>query len=1038
MPRKPAPPPSMEIRLLGPFGVTVGGVPVEEKAWTRRKAKLLVKLLALQPHHRMHREQLMEALWPEQEPESAADGLYKALYVARKALGPEGSRLLATEGQQIVMSASGGLWVDAEAFEQAAHGASSASGAGAVGALESALALYTGDLLVEDIYEDWAAGRREQLRSLRIDLLSNLARIEEARGQYDRSVERLRELVAADSVNEDAHRRLMKLYAGMGQRHLALRQYQLCCEALRRDLDAEPERATIALHERVVAGDVPELPSIDPAAGVAPTAVSPKAEPAADVAQEPPPSNLPRPITSFVGRSRAVTDVRRALEVSRLVTLLGPGGVGKTRLALESAAGSHAEFPDGIWFVDLSPARDETAAMAAVAAAIGVREAKGQTVADSVRAALSNKRALLVFDNCEQVVEAGAAIIDDLLQKCSTPRVLATSREPLGVAGEAVWRVPSLSLPRHDRGASVDDLLEFEATRLFLDRVRLADASFDVTDAITPIIARICHRLDGIPLAIELAAACVRAFSIEQLEARLDDRFRLLTGGARTSMPRHRTLRAAVDWSYDLLADDERALLMVLSTFEGGWDLDDAEGVVEKDEGRRMKDESEPELRNASPASDLHPSSFFLHPSDVMALLPRLVDKSLVVVERRDGEVRYRFLETIREYAAEKLRDAGREEAARAAHADWFLTLATRADAVRHGPDYMAWLRRLETEHDNLRAALRWARAAPARGELALQLTTLLAYFWNLHGHWTEGRRLLDAALAAAPEAPLALRARALDAAGSLAQRQGDLERARELYEQGLAICDDDQRIAVLCHNLAIVMRDLGGYDRAEELYGRSLALHRALGNRFHVATALNGLGVLATDRGDLGRARDYFVESATILEALGNARGAGASLHNIGEISVRAGDFESAAHYLERSLALAREHGFKDLAADSIGALAALADRRGEYERAEALYKESLAIFYGLGAKSGTAAVLEGLARTAAARGHAERAVCLEGAAMAVRESIGWSLPPSERASLDEALEPVRSALGEEETSAVYARGKSMTFDEAVAFANQ
>jgi predicted ATPase/DNA-binding SARP family transcriptional activator/Tfp pilus assembly protein PilF len=1004
MPRKPSSTPAVEIRLLGPFRVTVGGGLVEEKAWTRRKAKQLVKLLALHPHHRMHREQLMEALWPEQDPETAADGLYKALYVARKALGPDGPRLLATESQQIVLGAPGGLWIDAEVFESAAHAAGSAD----VAELEAALAVYTGDLLVEDPYEDWVAGRREQLRSLRIDLISNLARLEEARGRYERSIERLRELVAADSVNEDAHRRLMSLYAGTGQRHLALRQYQLCCEALRRDLDAEPERATIVLHERVVAGSVPLLPKVDvvESGPVAP----PPARAAPEPRPEPPPSNLPRPLTSFVGRSRAVSEVRKALEVSRLVTLLGPGGVGKTRLAVEAAAGTLETFVDGVWFVDLASARDEAAVMAAVAAAVGAREAEGQSISDALSRALAGKRALLVFDNCEQVVDACAPIVDRLLQRCGTPRMLATSREPLGVAGEAVWRVPTLSLPAAEGAATtVEALLGFEATRLFLDRVRLADAAFEVADSDTPAIARICRRLDGIPLAIELASARVRAFTIAELEARLDDRFRVLTGGARTSLPRHRTLRAAVDWSYDLLSAQERTLLMRLSTFEGGWDLDAAEGV--------------------STGAAL----------DVVELLPRLVDKSLVVVDRRDGEARYRLLETIRDYAAERLREAGDDEAVRNAHLAWFLAMAEEADTVRHGPGYMAWLPKLEAEHDNLRAALRWALSTEGTGGgdgKALRLAAALAYFWNLHGHWSEGRRLLGAALDAAPETPTPVRAKALDAAGSLAQRQGDLERARSFYERGLEICLDDHRVAIICNNLAIVMRDLGDYDRSEELYTRSLALHRAHGSPFHIATTLNGLGVLATDRGDLARARGYFEECTAILESVGNARGAGASLHNLGEIAVRAGDVDSAAAYLRRSLALAREHGFKDLEGDSLGALGALEDQRGDHERAEALYRESIDIFHSLGARAGTAAVLEGLARTAAAQGNVERALCLEGAASALRESSGWSLPPSERVALDEALGPARRALGEAATAAAFERGRAMEFEDAVAYA--
>ena len=566
-----APAPALHIHVLGGLRVTVAGTPVPTLAWQRRKAQNLVKLLALAPGHALHREEVLEQLWPELEPEAATNNLHQSLHAARRALGPA-ARALQFQGERLVLCPVGPLWIDVAAFEAAA--AAALTGADPA-AYERALELYSGELLPEDRYEDWAAERREALRTTCRRLLTRLAALYEARGEPAAAITALERVVAAEPAHEEAHTGLMRLYAGTGQRAQALRQYGHLREALQRELDAEPDAAVQRLYQQILAG---ELAPDHGGAVSRCVAVGPPSTP-------PPAPHLPIPLTRFIGREREVGEVTGLLGGTRLLTLTGAGGSGKTRLALAvaRALAEGPDYPDGVWLVELAPIADPELVPAAVATAVQVCEQPGRSLTDCLIGALRNQTVVLVLDNCEHLIDACALLAERLLSACPGLRILATSREALRVPGEMPWLVPALGLPAAatdpEHLPPLTELEQTAAVALFIDRVRLLRPGFALTPANAPTVIEICRRLDGIPLALELAAARAAVLSVEQLAARLDDALRLLVGGSRTAPTRQQTLRATLDWSYGLLEEPERTVLRRLAVFAGGWTVEAAEAV---------------------------------------------------------------------------------------------------------------------------------------------------------------------------------------------------------------------------------------------------------------------------------------------------------------------------------------------------------------------------------------------------------------------------------------------------------------------------
>ncbi len=713
--------------------------------------------------------------------------------------------------------------------------------------------------------------------------------------------------------------------------------------------------------------------------------------------------NLPAPLTSFVGREREVAELARLLEEHRLVTLAGAPGVGKTRLALRVAAEVRSRFGDGVWLVELATLAEPALVTSVVAAALGLRDQGGRMLADALVDRLRSQHLLLTLDSCDHLLDVTAALVHALLRACPRLQVLATSREPLGVIGEVTWRVPSLTLPAIDERASRESLgalLRSEAARLFVERAAAARPGFVATESNAPAVAQICARLDGIPLAIELAAARVRALAPTQIAARLDDRFALLTGGIRPSLPRHRTLRALVDWSHDLLTDGERALLRRLAVFVGGWTLQAAEAVAGeggKGKGERVGDGSR------------SPFPFALSPHEVLDLLDGLVDKSLVVAEEQEGEVRYRLLETLREYALERLRESGEEAVIRQRHLEWALALAERAEPELVGPQGAMWGHRLEREHDNLRAAVAWCLAqadaetplaAVDFTELGLRLGWALWRFWWYHGHLSEGRARVASILAADRSGrPTALRAGVLFGAGILARQQRAFADAQRLLEECIVAAEQaghQEHLAGALTQLANIALAEGRCAAARSLYQRSVTIRRGLDVPRELGISLLGLARVAHAERDDSAARAGYEEGLGIFRALGAGWEITATLCELGRLAADEGDLSSALSHYREALVLARESGYP----------------------------------------AQIAPALEGCALVAAAQGQVHRALTLAAAASVLRDDVLSPLGPTDAARLDRAFESARRDLGRGASDETWAAGRTMAFEEAIEIA--
>ena len=682
------------------------------------------------------------------------------------------------------------------------------------------------------------------------------------------------------------------------------------------------------------------------------------------------PNNLPVQLTSFIGREREKAEIRKLLSTTRFVTLTGAGGAGKTRLALQVAAEALGEFRDGVWLVELATLNDPSLVPKAVASALDVPEQPGRALTETLKDALRLKSVLVILDNCEHLVAACARLTDTLLRACPNLRILVTGREALGVTGETTWQVPSLSVPDPEHLPPLDRLDEYEAIRLFIDRAVASASQFAVTGNNAPAVAQVCIRLDGIPLAIELAAARVKVLAVEQIALRLDDRFRLLTGGSRTALPRQQTLRGAMDWSFDLLAEAERVLLRRLSVFAGGWSLEAAEAVC---------------------------SGNGVDASGILDLLTQLVDKSLVVVETRGGEARYRLLETVRQYGLDRLLEAGETADVRKRHRNWYLDFAEGADPKLRRHEQDVWLDRLETEHDNLRAALAWSKTDKDGAEAWLRLAGALGYFWQIHGHWSEGRRWFAEALTQDDEAQPFTLLRVLRGAGALAYMQGDYKKFGDLYEQ-------------------------------------ALSLSQRLGDQHGITRGIMASGLLALELGDYRRATVLLEESVVRARELGDKWLVGLTLQQLSDTVREQGDYERAARLGMESLSLCREVGDKYRTAVGLRAMGTVSLRQRDYSQATAFYAESLKLCQGMSNRWVSFQCLEGLGCIASARENDQQAAILFGAAEALRDPLRFSRRDADQqAVLDQYVESVRTSLGDAAFSAAWAEGRAMTLEQAI-----
>jgi predicted ATPase len=757
-------------------------------------------------------------------------------------------------------------------------------------------------------------------------------------------------------------------------------------------------------------------------------------------------NNLPVQLTSFIGREREIAEVKRELRAHHLITLVGPGGTGKTRLSLQVAADLVDQFPHGVWFIELAPLTDPDLIPQTILSAIGINEQSGKPL-DALRDYLRRKKTLIVLDNCEHLIDASAHVANALLSVAADLKILASSREALSVPGEVTYAVPSLALPDPGQLPVVEEVYQYEAVRLFIDRSLLADVHFSVDASNASVIAQICHRLDGIPLAIELAAARVRMLSTDQILGGLDDRFNLLTGGARTLLPRQQTLRALIDWSYDLLSENERSLFRRLSVFAGGWTLEAAQEVCASGEA-----------------------------NDVADMLSQLVGKSLVVVEHpQRGGTRYNMLETIRQYGRERLAETEGSEELRQRHLRYFVELTDLAGPELYRLNQGVWLNRLDEELDNLRLALEWALASDVLS--GLQIVAGPVYrFWLFRSTSRELGNWLAQLLAHDDSAsPLHSRALAIQSQ-CIGNTEGNFGKAHRLAEESLEMArslGDRQGEAFSLSILGGFILLQGSVGEAIPLLEQSLAIYRESGDKVGQASAIDWLAI---NNPNLQRATAYARDGLALCRELGDLTGVASILTTLSRLTYCQGDFSSPVPWLEEVLSIARQLGDQVREDEALITYGTLVYWQGDYPRARSLYEEGIRLgekigyhyqnlwahiylgyalmregdlqtarqFFASGIRGmqkadlviGLVFALEGLASLHVKNGKAGRSASLFAFADAMRKKMADPRPPIEKDSVERDLETIRSTLSDSDFQRLTVDGQVMTLEDALALA--
>ncbi|MEO8122872.1 MAG: NB-ARC domain-containing protein, partial [Burkholderiales bacterium] len=720
------------------------------------------------------------------------------------------------------------------------------------------------------------------------------------------------------------------------------------------------------------------------------------------------PNNLPQQGTSFVGREREMDEVRAKLGHARLLTLLGMGGLGKTRLSLQVAADVMHEYPDGVWFIDLAPIRDPALVESEASEALGVREEPDRPLLQSLCAYLKTRRVLLILDNCEHLIKPAADLAHAIVKAAPYVHLLASSRQALCIPGETVYPILPLPLPR--KGDGVQALLRSPAVQLFVDRAQSHKPSFELNEREAPAVAALVTRLEGIPLALELAAARVRSLSVADINTRLKDRYKILTGGARVHDERQRTLRALVDWSYELLTEPEQTALARFSVFAGGFDMSAAEEVC-----------------GADP----------LLADDVLDLIESLIEKSLVMLDDRDESMRYRMLETIRDYAREKLEQSGDLDATLARHCDYYFVMANAANHGLEGPEQADWVWRVEAELDNLRAAVALALAGGVDEIIAVKFAVALAGFWILRGYSTEGRSVVRAALELpAVQASDVGRAWALYTGARLAESQSDLAEALKMLETCLELrrgLDNPVAIAATLSTMSLVRLQTGDVAGAEVGEREALQIFVALGDRVGEAIGLLHLGQIANYRGELDAGRTLLEQCLLIARDIKSMDTEGECELHLGEAAVDGGAPDRASQHFKRSLIVCSEGGDKPGEANALWHLGQLDLGNGDLASARARLGEALQSFNGFGMRAELLGCLEDCAGLARAENRLATAARLVGAIELARERLSLARPPNAEERWSTQIAALRNALPADEFEASRREGRQWQIDDAL-----
>lgn len=991
----------LSLSFLGPWQVTLEGEAVTNFKYD--KVRALLAYLATEADRPHRRETLMGMLWPELPETAARNNLRQVLVTLREAIGDRTAEppFLLTSRATIQFNPNGDAWLDVTTFSDLLSACdrhphrNPDSCKTCARNLQKAVALYRGPFLAEFFlsdsvaFEEWALLKREWLQRQMLVALTRLTAYHERRGQYDQACLYARRQLELEPWREEAHRQLMRLHVLSDERSAALAQYEQCRRVLAEELGVEPEAETTALYKQI-RDETEDIP-------IAPERLALPADR---------PHTLPPQPTPFVGREAELLEIGRLLDESggRLLTLTGPGGVGKTRLALQVAAEHLDLFADGIFFVPLAALQSADLVAGAIASVLKLELEAADPVSHLV-AQLRNKEMLLVLDNFEHLLadphlSSAIDLLAAIRQQAAEVTLLVTSRERLNLQGELLFSVNGLSYPLCPPSAAPAEWEGNDALQLFVQSARRVQSNFTLSAENQADVVAICQLVAGLPLAIELAAAWVRLLSCREIAEEIERGIGFLKSSLRDVPERHRSLTAVFDSSWRLLSGEEQAVLSRLAIFRGGF--------------RRQ---AAGQVAGAS-----------------LATLAALVDKSLL---QWNPAGRYVLHEMVRQYAYEKLQASGEMAAIQAKHLNYYLDWAIMAESHLVGTEIGSWLEQFEAEHDNLRAALAWV-LAHGEAKSGLKLVVALWWFWYTRGYFSEGRAWLAQALARDETAgPDDTRAKALNGAGVLAWNQGDYTAARLAYEEALAIkreAGDQLAVSALLNNLGNLAMDQGDYATACSYHEESLLLKRALDDQPGIAISLGNLGRVALRQGEYDTARAFFEESLVLKRALGEMRGISITVGDLGGVLFEQGEYAAARALLEESLVLKRELGDKWGIAAVLGNLGEVALAEGDLAAARQLFEESLVIRRELGDRWSLADSFEALAALASAEDRPEQAVQLWGAAEALREEIGASLPAGESVRHDRAVAGVRTKLGETAVAALWASGRKLSVEEAIA----
>lgn len=1003
---------------------------------TSQKAQALLVYLAVEARQIHQRDKLMSLFWPDYPQKSAQQSLRQTLYLLRQTLQKEerdpplilAERFTVTVNREL-------LSLDIDQFAQMSENGRSPQ------AWQQAADLYRGHFLADfylpdsEPFEEWVANKRAFYQRRMQALLQRLAHHYLEMGDDGAAETAVRRQLSLDNLQEAAHRQLMEIWAKNGRRQEALTHYDNLYQLLQTELGIEPETETLTLVAAIRTGEV---------ATQTPALIShhqPKQ----------PRHNLPHLITSFIGRQKELTEITTLITHHRLLTLTGVGGIGKTTLSVQVGHHLLENFPDGVWLVALAPIMDETLVPQTVLYALGLRDASNRPILEVVLEFLQEKTALLILDNCEHLLQSTAQFAQSALQSCPKLTILATSREIFDMPGERPFAIPSLSMPKNQQLPALDQWQNYEAMRLFVARATTVLPQYQVTQGNLAPLVQICQQLDGIPLALELAAAKVTVLTTEQIASGLTQRFRLLATGNRGALPRHQTLQALVDWSWELLAPEEQVLWQCLSVFTGGMTLTAVTAVC-SDNG--------------------------LNEIEVLNLLTQLVNKSLLIAERQQGqEVRYRLLETIRQYGAARLAETDQVGKLRQRHLDYFLQWGEQTQQKLIGAEQVGWLGQLEAELENLRTTLALAQQIDV--EAGLRLSIALWKFWEARGYAREGESWIANMLEQAADINQHLKAKALGVQSDLLFKLSSIDLARHKAEECLILyreLDDLEGIAFGIHRLVCLLDNKeDGVTSIFELLAESLSIYRTSNNQLGVAESLEALAMQELGKTDFTKAKEYLAESLSIYQQIGHLAGIGAisnlfgraalwqgnyaearvwtakaaiimarlgtgggvwTLMTLGTLDFRLGNYEQARNQLEQCLILSQRTGEKRAVAWALAWLGYVFLRMGKLGQAWQILIESQENFIQVGELSGVTFALEGIASLAVQREQAERAVQFFAWADATREAIEDIRPPIEQADVDRDVAFIKEMIGEEAYAGAYAQGKKMTMEEVMALA--